>query len=261
MGADPACARLTSCWVERTPYDEARYRGVTELRRSEQAAMAAFGTDGRCLMRALQEELDDPAPQDCGRCSVCTQPRYDGALDPALVREAIRVAEEYVAQGGLLFENTRVTDLTEGTPCVLTTEAGHRVTARMAVSSAGDIQAIDVDDLLDAAAPEKAGVAAQRATDRLVELERAVARGRNTEEARARAKQDCALISSVTGHRRFLSSMLRWAPIMRATLPSGLRAAFFRRNSRGSMPSARASRSVCASTENTEHALSHGLVR
>ena len=26
----------------------------------EQAAMAAFGADGRCLMRALQEELDDP---------------------------------------------------------------------------------------------------------------------------------------------------------------------------------------------------------
>jgi ATP-dependent DNA helicase RecQ len=37
----------------------------------------------------LQEELDDPDPQDCGRCSVCTGPRYDGPLDPGLVREAI----------------------------------------------------------------------------------------------------------------------------------------------------------------------------
>ena len=26
----------------------------------------AFGADGRCLMRALQEELDDPDPRDCG---------------------------------------------------------------------------------------------------------------------------------------------------------------------------------------------------
>lgn len=43
------------------------------------------------------------------------------------------VAEEYVAQGGLLFENTRVTGLDEGTPCVLTTEAGHRVTANHVV--------------------------------------------------------------------------------------------------------------------------------
>lgn len=40
------------------------------------------------------------------------------------------VAEEYVAQGGLLFENTRVTGLDEGSPCVVTTEAGHRVSAR-----------------------------------------------------------------------------------------------------------------------------------
>jgi len=50
--------------------------------------MAAFGADGRCLMRALQEELDDPDPQDCGRCAVCAGPRYDAPLDPALVRAA-----------------------------------------------------------------------------------------------------------------------------------------------------------------------------
>ncbi|MEA2234716.1 MAG: ATP-dependent helicase RecQ [Solirubrobacteraceae bacterium] len=70
-------------------YDAERYAAVTELRRREQATMAAFGADGRCLMRALQEELDDPAPRDCGRCSVCAGPRYDGPLDPALVRDAI----------------------------------------------------------------------------------------------------------------------------------------------------------------------------
>ena len=51
--------------------------------------MASFGADGRCLMRALQEELDDPGPEDCGRCSVCAGPRYDGPLDAGLVREAI----------------------------------------------------------------------------------------------------------------------------------------------------------------------------
>ena len=50
--------------------------------------MAAFGADGRCLMRALQEELDDPDPADCGVCAVCTAPRFDGPLDPRLVREA-----------------------------------------------------------------------------------------------------------------------------------------------------------------------------
>jgi ATP-dependent DNA helicase RecQ len=69
-------------------YDGERYAKVTELRRTEQRAMAAFGADGRCLMRALQEELDDPAPEDCGVCAVCTAPRFAGGLDPVLVREA-----------------------------------------------------------------------------------------------------------------------------------------------------------------------------
>jgi ATP-dependent DNA helicase RecQ len=69
-------------------YDGERYAKVTALRRAEQQAMAAFGADGRCLMRALEEELDDPAPEDCGVCAVCTAPRFAGPLDPALVREA-----------------------------------------------------------------------------------------------------------------------------------------------------------------------------
>ena len=57
-------------------YDGERYAQVTALRRREQEAMAGFGTDGRCLMRTLQEELDDPDPSDCGRCAVCTAPRF-----------------------------------------------------------------------------------------------------------------------------------------------------------------------------------------
>ena len=69
-------------------YDAERYRAITELRRVEQRAMAAFGVDGRCLMRALQEELDDPSPADCGRCSVCTAPRFAAPPDPVLVRAA-----------------------------------------------------------------------------------------------------------------------------------------------------------------------------
>jgi ATP-dependent DNA helicase RecQ len=71
-------------------YDGERYAQVTALRRSEQQAMATFGTDGRCLMRVLQEELDDPDAQDCGRCSVCTAPRFARPPDPALVELAGR---------------------------------------------------------------------------------------------------------------------------------------------------------------------------
>ncbi len=67
-------------------YDAERYARVTELRRAEQRAMANFGADGRCLMRTLQEQLDDPAPSDCGRCAVCTAARFAAPLDPALGR-------------------------------------------------------------------------------------------------------------------------------------------------------------------------------
>jgi len=71
-------------------YDADRYAQITALRRAEQEAMAAFGTDGRCLMRVLLEQLDDPAPRDCGRCAVCTELRFAEPPDPALVEQAGR---------------------------------------------------------------------------------------------------------------------------------------------------------------------------
>src|SRR4051794_28992768 len=91
LDVEGAVAREGTRWVRVDSdwrYDAERYANVTALRRREQAAMAAFGADGRCLMRALQEELDDPAPADCGICSVCAGPRFDGPLDPVLVRDA-----------------------------------------------------------------------------------------------------------------------------------------------------------------------------
>jgi len=69
-------------------YDEERYAEVTAMRRAEQAAMFAYGEDGRCLMQALRSELDDPQAEPCGRCAVCAGPRFDAPVDPALAREA-----------------------------------------------------------------------------------------------------------------------------------------------------------------------------
>jgi len=71
-------------------YDAERYAHVTALRRTEQRAMARYGADGRCLMRALQEELDDPQPADCGRCAICTAPRFANPPSPELVERAGR---------------------------------------------------------------------------------------------------------------------------------------------------------------------------
>ena len=92
LDVEGAVTREGTTWsrVEGTDwhYDSDRYAAVTELRRTEQAAMARLGEDGRCLMRALQEELDDPEPADCGRCAVCTAPKWNAALEPELVRAA-----------------------------------------------------------------------------------------------------------------------------------------------------------------------------
>jgi ATP-dependent DNA helicase RecQ len=92
LDVEGAVTRSGTRWVRAAgewSYDAERYAHVTELRRREQATMASFGADGRCLMRALQEELDDPGPADCGRCSVCAGPRYDGPPEGALVRAAL----------------------------------------------------------------------------------------------------------------------------------------------------------------------------
>ena len=94
LDVEGAVARDGTRWLlepdSRWEYDGERYARVTELRRAEQRAMASFGADGRCLMRTLQEQLDDPAPSDCGRCAVCTAPRFAAPLDPALVELAGR---------------------------------------------------------------------------------------------------------------------------------------------------------------------------
>ena len=94
LDVEGAVVRMGSRWKllpgSSWTYDAERYAQVTALRRAEQRAMAAFGSDGRCLMRVLQEELDDPAPEDCGCCSVCAGPRFDAPPVPALVEAAGR---------------------------------------------------------------------------------------------------------------------------------------------------------------------------
>jgi ATP-dependent DNA helicase RecQ len=72
-------------------YDQERYEQVTKLRRAEQEAMSRYGADGRCLMQALLEQLDDPAAQPCGICSVCAGPRFAAPPDPSLVEGARRL--------------------------------------------------------------------------------------------------------------------------------------------------------------------------
>jgi ATP-dependent DNA helicase RecQ len=94
LDVEGAVTRSGSRWMRVAgsdwSYDSDRYAQVTALRRAEQKAMAAYGGDGRCLMRTMQEELDDPEVRDCGRCSVCTEARFANPPDPALVEAARR---------------------------------------------------------------------------------------------------------------------------------------------------------------------------
>ncbi len=113
-------------------YERERYAQVTALRRAEQAAMAAYGADGRCLMRLLQEELDDPDPVDCGRCAVCTAPRFDSAPDATLVEEA----QKHLRSGALPVEAKKMAPGPDG--AMKRIPDGARVADGWALSRVGD---------------------------------------------------------------------------------------------------------------------------
>jgi ATP-dependent DNA helicase RecQ len=57
-----------------TPYvhDAERWRALRAARAAEAEVMRRYAAGDGCLMSFLQLALDDPDPQPCGRCSVCT---------------------------------------------------------------------------------------------------------------------------------------------------------------------------------------------
>jgi ATP-dependent DNA helicase RecQ len=113
-------------------YDGERYAQVTALRRSEQQAMANFGSGGRCLMRTLQQELDDPSAEDCGRCSNCAGPRFAEPLDPMLVEQAQR----YLRSRPVEFETKKMAPDAGGTMRKIPEDA--RIDPGLALARIGD---------------------------------------------------------------------------------------------------------------------------
>jgi ATP-dependent DNA helicase RecQ len=51
--------------------------------------MEDYALGEMCLMQFLRAELDDPEAEPCGRCAVCTEPRFADPGPPELVREAV----------------------------------------------------------------------------------------------------------------------------------------------------------------------------
>ena len=74
LAVDGAVERVERGWVRTGvdwTFDAAHYDGIVSVRRREADIMRAYTRGERCLMQLLQESLDDPSAEPCGRCSVC----------------------------------------------------------------------------------------------------------------------------------------------------------------------------------------------
>jgi ATP-dependent DNA helicase RecQ len=74
LAVDGVVDRVEGGWVSTGvswAYDAEHYDGVVAVRRREAEIMRAYTRGERCLMQLLQESLDDPSAEPCGRCSVC----------------------------------------------------------------------------------------------------------------------------------------------------------------------------------------------
>ena len=84
LAVDGAVERTADGWVgtgRPWHYDAEHYDGVLAVRRREADIMRAYIRGEACLMKLLTEALDDPAAQDCGRCSVCLGRLSEGLGD------------------------------------------------------------------------------------------------------------------------------------------------------------------------------------
>ena len=75
LAVDDVVSRESGGWVATGRpwyFDEQKWRALRSVRAAEAGLMRAYAHGDGCLMEFLQQALDDPDPQPCGRCSVCT---------------------------------------------------------------------------------------------------------------------------------------------------------------------------------------------
>ncbi|MBU1706317.1 RecQ family ATP-dependent DNA helicase [bacterium] len=71
--------------------DKRKIERLIQVRRQEQERMREFLHSSICLMAFLQKELDDPNPEPCGRCAVCSgAPLLPENYTSATVNDAIK---------------------------------------------------------------------------------------------------------------------------------------------------------------------------
>ena len=74
LAVDEVVERVEGGWLASGrpwSFDAEHYDGVVAVRRREADIMRDYIAGSRCLMELLQESLDDPHAEPCGRCSVC----------------------------------------------------------------------------------------------------------------------------------------------------------------------------------------------
>jgi ATP-dependent DNA helicase RecQ len=93
LDVEGAVTRVSGGWAATGAgwsYDEERYARVAGAREAEAAAMLAYQAHDGCRMRFLQEQLDDPAATDCGRCDRCAGPWVDPSVPDGAAQAAGR---------------------------------------------------------------------------------------------------------------------------------------------------------------------------
>jgi ATP-dependent DNA helicase RecQ len=100
LDVDGAVQRVSGGWTatgQEWSYDRERYARVAEARQREQQAMLDYLTHEGCRMAYLRGQLDDPAPERCGRCDNC-----GGLPAPTTVSESSAAeAREALARPGV----------------------------------------------------------------------------------------------------------------------------------------------------------------
>ena len=74
LAVEEVVSREREGWVatgKRWYFDEAKWNALRQVRAEEADLMRHYAHGDGCLMQFLQQALDDPDPQPCGRCSVC----------------------------------------------------------------------------------------------------------------------------------------------------------------------------------------------
>ncbi len=97
LAVDGVVERVEGGWTatgKPWAYDAEHYDGIVAGRRREADIMRAYTRGERCLMQLLQESLDDPTAEPCGRCSVCRgelPPAFAGQPSPETVATVTRL--------------------------------------------------------------------------------------------------------------------------------------------------------------------------